>query len=383
MKSKSQIIIIPDKFKESLTSQQVVDSVKSGLNTVLPEFVIKGIALADGGEGSLEVVAKARKVEEFLTLNTYDPLGREISCDVTLCDKVLFIESAKCIGLQLLSEKERNPMNTSSYGLGHLIKEAVENYKITHIYIGIGGSSTNDGGAGMMSALGCRFFDSDQKELYPSRGFRELKNLTEIDITRVKDLSKIKISCVCDVDNPLLGTNGATMVYARQKGANDDMRKELEQIMTTYKTVSSHVLSRDCSLNTGAGAAGGLGYAIMAFMNGELVEGWKFFTEIANIEEEIRRSKYVITGEGQFDHQSLRGKLPAGIAGLCKKYNVPLIIVCGRSTLEKEIYQDMGIIGVYQLNDIEPDIRESMKQAASLLKQLSIKIGKDILRRAR
>lgn len=382
MKKKYQILVVPDKFKGSLTSEQVVCSIESGIGSVSDKLAIKSFALADGGEGSMEVVMRAMPDHKILTYKTVDPLGRDLDCEVLRYGETIFIESAKCIGLQLVSPNERNPLKESTYGLGVLIKRAMEEEGIRKIYVSIGGSATNDGGTGMLSALGFRFLDWKKRELYPGNGFGELSEIAEIDLSEPTSLHRIdkEIFCISDVNNPLLGKSGATMVYGEQKGADKAMQSILEEIMKRYRDVSVEFLGKDYSDYAGAGAAGGLGYAFKAFLKSEMIEGWRFFTDLWEIEKEVKEADIVITGEGKLDQQSLKGKLPWGIGNLCKKYNKPLVAVCGVSTLERREYQDIGISKVYTLTDIEEDITLSIKYADKLLTQLSAKIGLDLLR---
>ena len=410
-----RIVIAIDKFKGSLTASQAADAIERGLlgsEAELQEersdhdgnycFEIVKLPMADGGEGSMDVVERAFSGARREVIRSYDPLMREIDCEVLIlggiCDgltgwgkPVVFIEMAKCCGLNLLGSHERNPLVTTTYGLGVLIKRSIEGFNPSEIIIGIGGSATNDAGVGMLNALGYRFFDKAGKEIDCSKGASVISEICSIDASgRVSGLSGIEFRVASDVTNPLLGPNGATMIYGAQKGADPQTLNLLEEALKSFAGLSSEkqrVERRDregaSSLSEynsfkkqgaerpGAGAAGGVGFALMSFLKAKMQEGWKVFSEMLDLESMISESTLVITGEGKFDSQSLAGKLPWGVASLCKKYSKPLWLFCGVSEVEESLYNEAGIKRVYQLGEIEPDPEKSIRNAAALLEKLA------------
>ena len=421
---KQRIVIAIDKFKGSLTASQAADAIERGLlggEEGLQEersdhdenycFEIVKLPMADGGEGSMDVVERAFLGAKREVIGSYDPLMREIDCEVLIiegiyeefiisedkldsCDRekpVVFIEMAKCCGLNLLGSHERNPLVTTTYGLGVLIKRSIERFNPSEIIIGIGGSATNDAGTGMLNALGYRFFDKSGKEIDCSKGASVISDICSIDSSgSFAGLYGVELRVASDVTNPLLGPNGATMVYGAQKGADPQTLKYLEDALSSFAELSSEkqrVEERDRGATTsfaeikslkkqgeekpGAGAAGGVGFALMSFLNAKMQEGWRVFSEMLDLEGLISGSTLIITGEGKFDSQSLAGKLPWGIASLCKKYSKPLWLFCGVSEVEKAVYNEAGIERVYQLNDIEPDPQKSIRNAAALLEELA------------
>lgn len=338
------ILIVPDKFKGSLRADQVADAIESALRRTMvggSTVEVVKVPLADGGDGSLSVMASAlggrgRVVE----VDSFDALMRSIKAPVLLYDddKSAFIEMATVCGLAQLKSEERNPEKTSTFGLGVLLGKTVE-MGCNNIIVGIGGSSTNDGGEGMLRAL---------------RDF---------------NIEGVSIKVACDVDNPLLGPDGATMVYGPQKGADSEMLERLERRMEAF--------AAEAGLDTtvkGGGAAGGVGAAFHK-LGAELTPGWKLFSDAVGLESLLEQAETVITAEGRFDSQSLQGKLIDGIAGLCCKYRKKLVVVCGQNKLKREIWKKSGISDVYSLREIEEDVSVCMEEASRLLSGESVMIA--------
>lgn len=326
------ILIVPDKFKGSLTAGQVADALEKALRRFLVggrDAVIVKLPMADGGDGSLEVVESCtdcRRVE----VDTFDALMRPLKAPMLLLDggATAFIEMAKVCGLAMLSHEERNPEKTTTYGLGLMMRRAVE-AGCSRIVMGIGGSSTNDGGEGLLEAWG--------------------------------DIGDIEITVACDVENPLLGPNGATMVYGPQKGADDAMLERLERRMEER----AKRLGLDTAV-PGGGAAGGVGAALYS-LGAKLVPGWQVFGNMTGLEARIAEADTVITGEGRFDGQSLSGKLIDGVAALCRKYGKKPVVVCGQNLLKPEVWKKAGVGDVYSLTEIESDTGICIRDAARLL----------------
>ena len=367
-----KIVIAPDKFKGTYTAVTISNLIAQEL-IVGFNGQITLCPMADGGEGSQNVIENALSNQaEKLKIKTVDALGRTIESEILICDQgqTAIIEAAKTIGLTLIDHTERNPDHTTSYGLGIIIKHIIENYeKVNKIRIAIGGVATNDAGIGMLSALGYSFklrktynsmaMCSSSTYRLSSKGSQIseiLQNITEIIPPKKSKLlskieeSKMKLEILCDVRNPLLGINGATHVYSRQKGADEKLRESFEQGMMNWaKIVKKHNSEETFP---GSGAAGGLGYTFRNLLRAELQNGFEQISKIARLEEQISTADIVISGEGALDKQSLNGKVPIGVAKICLKYSKPLIIVCGKNKLSPLEYHEAGISKVLTLMEI-------------------------------
>ena len=396
------------------------------------------VEIADGGDGSLEVLKNRIPGAKTADVTVHDPLGREVVSQILLyslpgaeedtffgaekknvaacagngaamrsegggngfcagrgtetrsegcvngfcagkgtetrsgsSELCAFIEMAKVSGLEMLAKGERNPLFTSTYGMGEAIKAAVAN-GATQVTLSIGGSATNDGGAGMLQALGYRFLDAQGGEIAVPICGGDLQRVAKIvaPCTDAKSiLSGVKFRVICDVSNPLLGPQGATAVYGPQKGADAQALVCLEAGLANFAAVAERCLgvAPEMKVYPGAGAAGGVGYAGTAFLGGNLVSGWKFFTEITSLEEKVQWADLVITGEGSVDSQSLSGKIVGGVMELARKWNRPVEIFCGISSLQ-ELPQG---VRCHSLASIEPDLQVCMTQAAELLEKLA------------
>lgn len=359
MNLKREILIVPDKFKESLSGSEVADAIEVALENK-KNHIVK-LPLADGGDGSYDVLkGTLSEGYDVIAVDTFDPLMRPMKADMLLFSqngvKTAFIEMAKCCGLVLLKNEEKNPEKTTTFGLGIMLRRAIE-LGSEKIIVGIGGSSTNDGGEGMLRAL-------VSEKLVDGYDERHLKRIFE----RVKRDVKIDIKVACDVTNPLLGTNGATLVYATQKGADKEMIKRLEKRMEKYVRASQNYVE-ELGTIPGGGAAGGVGAAFYGFLGADLVPGWKLFSEITSLEEKISKADIVITGEGRLDMQSLSGKLVDGISFLCRKYKKKLYVVCGENMLSKDQIKDAGIFDVFSILEIEPNRNKAISNARQLIEK--------------
>ncbi|WP_169755256.1 glycerate kinase family protein [Campylobacter curvus] len=318
-----KILVAIDSFKGSLSSLEAGLAVKDGLKG-LCDVVVKPIA--DGGEGSVEALADALGAS-YIDAITQDPLGVKILARYALIKDLAILEMASASGLTLINEKQRNPLKTSTYGFGLLIKDAI-NKGARKFIIGIGGSATNDAGTGMLSALGFEFYDKNGGLL---AGIGEnLAKISKISTQNsLKELKQCEFLIACDVDNPLFGKNGAAYVYAPQKGADGRIVKELDDGLKSFaNTVKTHFGTEHYKLK-GAGAAGGLGFGFVSFLNAKLRPGIDIITDEIGLEDEIKKADLVITGEGKMDLQSSMGKTPTGVAKLAKKYKKPVIALAG------------------------------------------------------
>ncbi len=369
MAEELKILIVTDKFKGSLTAKEAAECIRKGLFQGLfghgINHDIKIFPMADGGEGTLDVIKKSKRGELIYT-EVCDPLLRPVRTPYLLIKDKAFIEMAKCCGLQLLNENEYDPHKTSTYGLGQMILAAIEGSCAKDIVIGIGGSATNDGGMGMLRALGYRFYDYKGNEtIFPGQ-------IKKIDGTKVTHILKnVRFMVASDVNNPLLGERGATMVYGPQKGAGENMLEELEREMKNYATVCEEYLGKDYSNLPGAGAAGGVGFALTAFLGAELVPGWKVLSEFSNLEKIIKESDLIITGEGSIDEQSISGKLIDGITQIARKHGKRLWAYCGVNKLNERQISATGIEKIFAISDIESDRYRSMRGAKKYLERIS------------
>ena len=338
---KRRILIAPDKFKGTATAVQVADALETAIlrHCVQREkehLELVKLPLADGGDGSLSMLERALSQRganpERIEVETFDALMRPLRAPLLLCGDTAFIEMAQVCGLAQIEPELRNPEKTTTFGLGVLLRKAVE-LGVRRIVLGIGGSATNDGGAGML----CR---------EPGR------EVTDEDLAWVDEhiRGRIEIQVACDVRNPLLGIDGATMVFGPQKGADAAMLERLERRMEAFASR----IGLD-PLLPGGGAAGGVGATLHARYGAQLIPGWELFGEWVDLEAQIAAADAVITGEGRFDAQSLSGKLIDGIARLCRQHRKPLFVVCGRCTVPWKVWRKSGITDIYPLQEIEPN----------------------------
>lgn len=333
-----KIVVAVDSFKGSMTSPEAGNAIKNGIQEVHPEWNVEVYPVADGGEGTLEALT-CRQTVTKRTCTVTGPLGNHIEASYLWYErnsqKTAVIEMAQAAGLPLVPPEKRNPLYTTTYGVGELIRDAICQ-GCRKFIIGIGGSATNDAGVGMLQALGYHFFDKNGKDI--SFGAKELVKITAIGFEDVPDdLSKCHFQIACDVKNPLVGIFGCSTVYGPQKGAKSDDIENMERSIDRFANIVEQIAAADSTRvsstgnrNTpGAGAAGGLGYAFLMFLDGVLRPGIDIVLEEIGLEEAIVQSDIVITGEGRLDAQTLMGKTPAGVAVLAKKHGKPVLAVAG------------------------------------------------------
>lgn len=374
-----KFIFAPDSFKGTLTSLQVTEILKKAAAKIFPEADTIPIQTADGGEGTLDTIISQTN-GEFLPLTVRDPLGREVGSGFgKLDDATAFIEMAKASGLPLLKKEELNPLLASSYGTGQLIRSAIDQ-GFRKIYIALGGSATNDGGMGALAALGIRFSDSEGRELIPSGG--NLIHIRDINVSELHpDAGKCTFILICDVKNPLVGKNGATYVFGRQKGATDSMMDELERGMLQYASVVEQRFTADIRNIPGGGAAGGLGAALHYFLKAEIKPGIETILDMLHFDNLLDGADLVVTGEGKLDGQSVYGKVPSGVGLRCKKRNIPAIALVGAIGENASDIYEYGIDAVFTAVSSVLEEEEIMKNAVQLLEDAAermfrcIKVG--------
>ena len=363
-----KIVVAPDSFKGSLTALEVSDAIEKGIREVFPEAEIIKIPMADGGDGTVECLVNATG-GEILREKVIGPLGNEILAHYGILGdkKTAVIEMAAASGLTLVPENKRDPLITTTYGTGQLIKSAL-NQGCKKMIIGIGGSATNDGGAGMVQALGVKLLDQEEKEV--SFGGGELKKINRIDIRYMdKRLSYTKILVASDVINPLCGPKGASRVYGPQKGATPEVVEELDKSLAYFAELIKRDLNKDIKDIPGAGAAGGLGASLMAFLNAELKPGIEIMIEAVKLDQAIKDADLVITGEGKIDSQTIYGKAPIGIAKIAKKYNVPVVAVAAIIEEDSRIFQSYGIDTLIKVSEPIMSLTDPKTKKVQLIKK--------------
>ena len=333
-----KILIAPDSFKETLTATDAANAIEEGFLDIFPEANILKLPIADGGEGTVDVLVTATQGKYFST-KVSGPTGEYINAKWGMLgnSKTAVIEIAEACGLHLVALKKRNPMNTSSFGVGELILAATDE-GAEHIIIGLGGSATNDGGMGFLKAIGVQFLDSFGKEL--TGGVESLNTLSDINITSIDSrLKGVSFEIACDVDNPLIGPQGASVIFGSQKGADEKMINQLDNLLSHYSRIASSKLNNNLSMHPGAGAAGGIGYGFLAFLKADQKSGVQIILEKLNFEQHLLTTDLVITGEGRFDSQSLRGKAPMGVIDYARKHKCSIFVIAG-STENDEILEN-------------------------------------------
>ena len=365
-----KILIAPDSFKGSLSAMEVCDNIEIGIRKVHKDADVIKVPMADGGEGTLEALISSINGTIY-EKQARDPLFRNIISKYGILGdrKTCIIEMARVSGLPLLIEEERNPMNTTTYGTGELILEGL-NQGCRKFVIGIGGSATTDGGIGMAAALGVKFKDGSHKELSPIGS--SLSKIKHIDISMIdKRIEDSIFTIASDVDNPLYGKNGAAYIYGPQKGADENMVIELDEGLRNYSNIIKKDLGKDIKDIKGAGAAGGLGAGLMVFLNAEMKSGIDIVIESTELEEKIKSVDLVITGEGSIDFQTQFGKTSYGVAKLAKKYNKPVIGICGTIGEGVGVLYDHGFTSIFSIGDKPMTLEESMERTPELIESLT------------
>ena len=372
-----KIVIAPDSFKESLSALEVAKAIESGFREIFPQAEYVKLPVADGGEGTVEAMVAAtggRVVEVEVT----GPLGEPIKAFFGLSgdEKIAFIEMAAASGLESVPQARRNPLKTTSYGTGELIKSALD-HGVQHCIIGIGGSATNDGGSGMVQALGAKLLTQDGREI--GHGGGELSKLDKIDISGLdKRIKKCRFEVACDVTNPLTGDKGATAIFGPQKGATPEMIEQLDGYLKHYAGVIKRDLGIDVEEVPGAGAAGGMGAALYGFCHAELRQGIEIVTEALGLDALVRDATLVRTGEGRIDSQSINGKVPIGVARVAKRYNKPVIAIGGSLTKDVDVVYEHGLDAVFSVLYSVCTLDEALENAADNLRKSARNIAATI-----
>ncbi|MEX5412051.1 glycerate kinase [Atlantibacter hermannii] len=362
-----KIVIAPDSWKESLTALEVATAIEDGFRQIFPDAEMVKIPMADGGEGTVEAMVAATQ-GRIVNLRVTGPLGEPVDAFYGLSgdERQAFIEMAAASGLESVAPARRDPRITTSWGTGELIRHALD-AGVRHIIIGLGGSATNDGGAGMVQALGARLLDKQGEPL--GFGGDALSQLARIDISKLdKRLAECRIEAACDVTNPLTGEDGATAIFGPQKGATPEMIKQLDSALTHYGQIIERDLDKSVMTLKGGGAAGGMGVALYAFCGADLRQGIEIVTEALALDAAVRDADLVITGEGRIDSQTIHGKVPIGVARVAKRYAIPVIGIAGSLTADVDVVYDHGLDAIFSVIPRICTLDEALENAAENLR---------------
>lgn len=363
-----KIIIAPDSFKESLTALEVAEAIETGFKRIFPHAEYVKVPMADGGEGTVQSLVDATQGELIQTEVTA-PLGNKVMATWGLSgDKqTAIIEMAAASGLHLVPLNQRNPLLTTSLGTGELIRAALD-FGVNKIILGIGGSATNDGGVGMLQALGIRCLDHQGQEI--GFGGKNLANIQQIDLSALDPrLQQVEIEVACDVTNPLCGDNGASAIFGPQKGANAEMVKQLDQALVHFAQQVKAQLDLNIRDQAGAGAAGGMGGGVLLLPKVRLKSGVNIVLDTVQLSDKLQDADLVITGEGRMDGQTAQGKTPVGVALAAKTANKPVIAIVGCLREDYEVVYDKGIDAVFpiirQLDSLENTLKNGRENLIS------------------
>jgi len=377
MKKNKKVLIAPDSYKESLSALEVSQAIEEGFRQIFPDWTYEKVPMADGGEGTTQSLVDATK-GTIKKANVSGPLGDEIESFYGLSGdgNTAIIELAAASGLELIEESERKPMEASTWGLGGLIRSALDD-GVEKIILGLGGSATTDGGAGMIQSLGGQLLDENKEQIPP--GGEGLKDLATIDLAQIDTrLENVTIEVASDVTNPLTGKQGAAYVYGPQKGANAEQVEELDKNLKHFSDIIKRDLGKDVEDIAGSGAAGGTGAGLLAFLDADLRKGSHLIIDMLNLEEKIATADLVITGEGSINDQTVYNKAPIAVAKIAKKYELPTIAIAGSLLDGYEKVYDEGLDAVFsvlpQISDLNtalenayPNIVNTARNVASLL----------------
>jgi glycerate kinase len=367
-----RVVLAPDAFRGSLTAAQVADRLAEGLAAARDDVQPLRCPVADGGEGTLDAALGAGFRRR--PVRATGPLGRPVESGIAIRDGVAVVEMADACGLARVGEGRQDPLGASSRGVGDLIRAALDQ-GCHKIVLAVGGSASTDGGAGMLQALGARLLDADGIAVSP--GGVGLTQLSRVDLSGLdRRLPQTKIVLASDVDNPLLGPDGAAAVYGPQKGASESDVRLLERALTRW----AELVDLEGAELPAAGAAGGVGFAAMAVLGARMRPGIEVVLDLIGLRDVVEGADLVVTGEGKLDQQTLRGKAVAGVASVARAFGVPVVAVCGSVDLPAGEVARLGLRRAYALSELEPDPTRCVSEAAGLVQQVGRRIGAEYLR---
>lgn len=357
-----KIVIAPDSYKESLSALEVATQIELGFKEIFPDAEYVKVPMADGGEGTVQAMAEATQ-GRIVHVEVTGPLGQPVPSFYALTGdgRIAMIEMAAASGLALVPPAQRNPEVTTSYGTGELIQAALD-AGARHLILGIGGSATNDGGAGMLQALGVKLLDASGQAI--GRGGAPLAQLARIDVSGIDArLAECTVEVACDVDNPLTGPRGASAIFGPQKGATPAMVQALDANLKHFAQLIQRDMAMDVDQVAGAGAAGGMGAAMLAFFQGQLRPGCEIIAKAVGLDTAVQGATLVITGEGRIDQQTIFGKTPFGVATVARQHGVPVIGIAGSLGQNAHVVHDHGIDAIASVLSHPCNIQEAMAEA--------------------
>ncbi|MGP4107737.1 glycerate kinase [Virgibacillus sp. L01] len=373
-----KIVIAPDSFKESMSALTAANAIENGFKKIIPKATYVKVPMADGGEGTVQSLVDTTN-GKIISETVTGPAGYPVEAFYGLTgdgEETAVIEMAAASGLHLVQYENRDPLTTTTKGTGELILAALD-FGVKHLIIGLGGSATNDGGAGMAQALGASLLNSDGLPI--DFGGGELNKIHSIDTTNLDPrLQEVQVDVACDVDNPLTGDHGASAVFGQQKGATEEMITTLDQNLTHYAQILKRDLSKDVEKIAGSGAAGGLGAGLLAFLEADLKRGIDIVIDAVDLEEHMEHATLVITGEGKIDNQSIYGKTPIGVAKIAKKQHVPVIGLAGSLGEDYQVVYDHGIDALYSIVPSAVPLETALANAEQYTEQLAENIARTI-----
>lgn len=377
-----KVVIAPDSFKESLDAERVAEAIARGFRSVISDIETCSIPVADGGEGTTEALVAATSGSLHHNRVT-GPLGEPLDALWGLLGEqpnlpvTAVVETASASGLDKISADQRDALRATTYGTGELILAALDR-GVRRIILGLGGSATNDGGMGLLSALGVRFLNRSGETL-PGGG-AALADLASIDLSQLDPrVAETEFLVACDVDNPLLGERGASAIFGPQKGATPEQVKQLDSALARLADISAEAVGKDSRELPGAGAAGGLGYALVQFLNARMAPGIDLVLEAVHFDEQLQGASLVITGEGRMDGQSLSGKTPVGVARWAKRHGLPVIAVCGSIGTGAEGVHAVGIDALFTVVPGVCTLEQAMSDAAPNLERTAAQIARTLM----
>ncbi|WP_241996089.1 glycerate kinase [Kribbella antiqua] len=378
------MVVASDKFKGTLTSAEVAAAVTSGVRRVHPDAIVDAVPVADGGDGTLAAAVAAGF--DLVPVTVSGPTGEPVRSGFARRGEVAVVELADASGLIRLPGGIPAPMTATSYGTGELIAAAID-AGCTRVILGVGGSASTEGGAGLVRALGARLYDANGAEL--TEGGAALSALATVELTELTErLAGVEVVVACDVDNPLTGPSGAAATYGPQKGASPAQVEELDTALTNWADLVARArrepagAAADLRHAPGAGAAGGVGFAALALLGAQLRPGIELVLDLVGFHQQLAGADLVVTGEGALDEQTLHGKAVAGVAAAAAEAGIPVVAVCGTNRLDVARLEQAGVLAAYALTDLEPDVRRCIADPVPLLRQLGEQLAADHLPRS-
>jgi glycerate kinase len=370
-----RVVVASDKFKGTLSSDQVAAAVSDGVRRIRPDAIVGSVLVADGGEGTLAAAVAAGF--ELVPVTATGPTGEPVQSGFARRGEIALVELADVSGLNRLPGGKPAPMTATSRGTGELVAAAIDS-GCTRVILGIGGSASTDGGAGLVRGLGARLLDADGEDV--AEGGAALTAAVSLELTALSErLEGVEIVIACDVDNALTGPTGAAAVYGAQKGAGPADIDQLDTALGHWADLVARETRRNLRDAPGAGAAGGVGFAALALLGAELRPGIDLVLDLVGFHEQLTGVDLVITGEGALDEQTLHGKAVAGVAAAARAAGIPVVAVCGTNRLDPARLRQAGIATAYALTDLEPDVRRCIADPTPLLRRLGERIAADQL----